>query len=81
MALQATCRLNNLTGPIVRSSNLNFFLARAEQAGSEAEAALLDHVKERCLRSQAAWMALATKAKRNEQFREDEAKRKAESAA
>ena len=77
----AISRLNRLTGSVVRSSSLSFFLARAEQARSEAEAATLDHVRERCLRSQAAWMALANKAHSNEQFRADEVKRKAESAA
>ena len=79
--LQATSRPSNLTGPVVRSSNLRFFLARAEQARNEADAATLDHVKERCLRSLEAWMALASKAESNEQFRANEAKRKAESAA
>ena len=79
--LLAMIRLSNLTGPVVRTSNLNFFLARAEQAASDAEAATLDHVKERCLRSKEAWMALANKAHSNEQFRADEARRKAESGA
>jgi hypothetical protein len=62
---------------IIRSSNLQFFLARAEQARAEAEEATLDHVRERCRRSEAAWAALAHKAERSEQFRADEAKRKA----
>ena len=51
-----------MAGPIIRSSNLEFFLARAEQARAEAEAATLDHVRERCRRSEAAWTALADKA-------------------
>ena len=69
-----------MAGPVIRSSNLQFFLARADQARAEAEAATLDHVRERCRRSEAAWTALADKAQRSEQLREQDAKRKAESA-
>jgi len=60
------------------NSNLDFFLARAEQARAEAEAATLDHVRERCRRSEAAWASLAAKAERSERLRDEEAKRKAE---
>jgi hypothetical protein len=67
-----------LAGPIIRSSNLQFFLARAEQARVEGEAATLEHVRERCRRSEAAWTALADRAERGEKMREAEAKRKAE---
>jgi hypothetical protein len=67
-----------LGAPIISSSNLQFFLARAEQARAEAEAATLDHVRERCRRSQAAWQALADKAARSEKLRAAEAQRKAE---
>ena len=63
---------------IIRSSNLQFFLARAEQARAEAEAATLDHVRERCRRSEAAWQALADRAERSERMKVEEAKRKAE---
>ena len=66
------------SAPIVRHSNLDFFLARAEQARAEGEAATLTHVRERCERSQAAWQALADKALRSERLRAEEAKRKAE---
>jgi hypothetical protein len=59
-------------------SNLEFFLARANQARAEAEAATLVHVRERCRRSEAAWQALADRAERSEQLREAEAVRKAE---
>jgi hypothetical protein len=61
---------------IIRSSNLEFFVARAEQARSEADAATLDHVRERCLRSEAAWMVLAEKARRGAERRLAEAQRK-----
>lgn len=67
-----------MSGPIIRGTNLQFFLARAEQARSEAEAATLDHVRERCRRSEAAWQALADKAERSERMREEEARRKAD---
>jgi hypothetical protein len=66
---------------IIRSSNLQFFLARAQQARAEADAATLDHVRERCRRSEAAWQALADRAERSEKLREQEAQRKAEQAA
>jgi hypothetical protein len=66
-----------LGGPVIRGTNLDFFLARAEQARSEAEAATLDHVRERCRRSEAAWTALADKARRSERLRVEEAERKA----
>jgi hypothetical protein len=66
-----------LSGPIIRNGNLQFFLARAEQARAEADAATLDHVRERCLRSEAAWSALAAKARRSERLRSEEAERKA----
>ena len=67
-----------MAGPVLRHSNLDFFLARAEQARAEGEAATLTHVRERCQRSEEAWTALADKAKRSERLRAEEAKRKAE---
>jgi hypothetical protein len=70
-----------LAGPIVRSSNLQFFLARAEQARAEAEAATLDLVRERCRRSEAAWSALAGKAHRRAPQRIEKKKKKTAAAA
>jgi len=70
-----------LSGPVIRGTSLQFFLARAEQARVEGEAATLEHVRERCQRSAAAWMALADKARRSERLREEEAERKAAAAA
>ena len=67
--------------PVIRGSNLDFFLARVEQARAEAEAATLDHVRERCRRSEAAWAALAERAQRSEEVKIAEARRKAEIAA
>jgi hypothetical protein len=63
--------------PIIRSSSSEFFRTRAEQARAEGEAAMLNHVRERCHRSEAAWTALAEKAARGEQLRVAEAERKA----
>jgi hypothetical protein len=67
-----------LAAPIARSSNLEFFRARAAQAHAEGEAATLDHVRERCRRSEAAWIALADRAERSELMRIAEQVRKAE---
>jgi hypothetical protein len=40
------------------TTNLQFYLARADQARADAEAATLEHVRERCRRSEAAWEEL-----------------------
>jgi hypothetical protein len=64
---------------MISRSNLEFFRARAAAAHADAEEATLDHVRERCQRSEAAWQALADRAERSEQMREAEAIRKAES--
>jgi hypothetical protein len=66
--------------PVIRSTNLDFFLARAAQARAEAEAATLDHVRERCRRSEDAWTALADRAKHSEKLRMADAMRKAEAS-
>lgn len=65
---------------IGRNSNLQIFLARADQARAEAETATLNHVRERCRRSEAAWSALAAQALRSERLRTEEAERKAAQA-
>jgi hypothetical protein len=67
-----------VSGPVARGSNLQFFLARAEQARVEGEEATLEHVRERCRRSEAAWSALAAKAQRSEKLRAADAARKTE---
>ncbi len=51
------------------STQLQFYVARAEQARADAEAATLDNVRDRCLRSEAAWNLLAERAARTEQNR------------
>jgi hypothetical protein len=70
-----------MSGPVLRGTNLNFFLARAEQARTEGEEATLEHVRERCRRSEAAWTALADKARRSERLRVEELERKAQASA
>ena len=60
-----------------RNSNLDFYLARIAQARADGEAATLEHVRERCRRSEAAWQALADRAERSEQMKAAEAERKA----
>lgn len=45
------------------------FLARAAEARAQAEAATLDNVRERCLRAEAAWNAMAERAERTEAMR------------
>jgi hypothetical protein len=64
--------------PVTRNSNLQFLLARVEQARAEGAAATLEHVRERCRRSEEAWQALADRAQRSETMRVAEARRKAE---
>jgi hypothetical protein len=59
-------------------SNLKFYRDRAEAARTDANAATLGHVRERWMRSHAAWEQLADRAARAEQMRIDEMKRKAE---
>ena len=65
---------------LVHSANLEFYRARAAQARAEADSATLEHVRERCLRSEAAWTALADRAARTAQMRDADEKRKAEAA-
>ena len=72
---------DKVSGPVISRSNLQFFRARAAEARADAEEATLEHVRERCLRSEAAWASLADRAERSEIMREAEAKRKAQLAA
>ena len=66
-----------MSGPVIRNSNLEFFRSRAAQAHADAEAATLDNVRERCRRSEEAWMNLADKAERSERMKEAEIERRA----
>ncbi len=55
-----------------------FYLARAAEAKRDAEAATLANVRDRCLRSEAAWRSMADRAERTEKMR---AKSEADKAA
>ena len=57
------------------------YLLRAEQARAEAEAATLDNVRDRCLRAEAAWMEMASRADRTEKMRAEQLAAKALAAA
>ena len=60
------------------STQTDFYLARAADARTDADAATLDHVRDRCLRAALAWEAMAARAQRSDNFR---AKQEAEKAA
>lgn len=53
----------------VRNNDRVTFLARADECRAEADAALLDNVRDRCLRSEAAWRDLASRAERTQTMR------------
>lgn len=67
------------------SQNYEFYNTRAKEAAAEAEAATLDNVRERALRSETAWREMADRAKQMEQEREvarvEREKRQAEAKA
>ena len=46
-----------------------FYLARAAEAKRDADAATLANVRDRCLRSEAAWRSMAERAERTEKMR------------
>ena len=45
------------------------YRARADEARADADAATLDNVRDRCLRAEAAWAAMAARAERNHKLR------------
>lgn len=51
------------------SATSDFYLSRASECATEARAATLDNVRDRCLRSEAAWLAMADRLKRAEKMR------------
>ncbi|MBO6528222.1 hypothetical protein [Erythrobacter sp.] len=64
------------------SQTYEFYAARAAEAAADAKAATLDNVRERALRSEATWQALADQARAvAEQRRKIEAKKAAEREA
>ena len=57
------------------------YLARAAEARAQAEEATLDNVRQRCLRSEAAWTEMAQRAERTERMRRTLLADKAKAAA
>jgi hypothetical protein len=51
------------------SQTFEFYDERAKTAAAEAEAAMLDNVRDRALRSEAAWRQLANRAQKTERDR------------
>lgn len=47
----------------------DLYQQRAAEARADADAAVLDNVRERCLRAEAAWKAMADRAARTETMR------------
>jgi len=58
-----------------------FYTTRADEAARDAAAATLDNVRERCLRSEAAWRSMASRIARGEAMRETLAAEKADRPA
>ena len=56
------------------------YILRAEQARAEADEATLDNVRDRCLRAEAAWMEMASRAARTERMRAEHEAHKAAAA-
>ena len=52
-------------------TDCSVFLARAAEARHDAEQATLENVRDRCLRAESAWMAMADRAQRVDQMRAD----------
>jgi len=48
----------------------DFYLARAAESARDAESTDLANVRERCLRAEAAWQAMATRLLHGEKLRE-----------
>jgi hypothetical protein len=63
------------------SAQSDFYRARAIDARADAEAALLDNVRERCLRAAAAWESMADRAARTSNMRDRQDVEKAERLA
>jgi hypothetical protein len=53
------------------SQTLDLYLARADEAATEASQATLDNVRDRCLRSEAAWRDMADRQTRIERLRQE----------
>jgi hypothetical protein len=65
----------------VRHKDRDIYLARAEQARAEADEATLENVRDRCLRSEAAWRDMADRAARTDRMKVEQAAAKAAQSA
>ena len=65
----------------VRQKDVETYLARAQEARAQADAATLENVRERCLRSESAWREMAARAERTDQMRAMKLAEKAEAEA
>jgi hypothetical protein len=63
------------------SAQLDFYRARAAEARADAEAAVLENVRQRCLRAAAAWEDMADRAARTDRMRARQDAEKAAAAA
>ncbi|HEV2542907.1 MAG TPA: hypothetical protein VGU70_09150 [Methylobacterium sp.] len=63
------------------SAQHEFYLARAAEAKAAADTATLDNVRDRSLRSEAAWAAMAARAERSDKAREKIILQKASAAS
>jgi hypothetical protein len=59
----------------------DLYIQRAAEARTDADAAVLDNVRDRCLRAEAAWKAMADRAARTETMRATLEAHKAAAAA
>jgi hypothetical protein len=59
----------------------DLYIQRAAEARADADAAVLDNVRDRCLRAEAAWKAMADRAARTESMRATLEAHKAAAAA
>ena len=55
-----------MTREYKQSNNLETYLARANEARADADAAILDNVRERFLSAEAAWRGMAVRAERTQ---------------
>ncbi|MET0269635.1 MAG: hypothetical protein ABW173_04315 [Sphingomonas sp.] len=60
------------------SVSSDFYLARADECARDADAAVLDNVRDRCRRSEAAWRSMADRLIRSDTMRETLANEKAQ---
>ena len=57
--------------PIIVNNDLKFYLDRAALAQAEADAATLENVRQRSLRSAMAWSEMAARIERGERMRRE----------